>query len=446
MQFLSSVKLAITLIIIITIASILGTLIPQGRTMEEYTFRFGQLAPVVERLQLTRLYQSFWYVGLLILFALNILVCTLTRLSPKLKRIFSPRLVTEPDKLAALKTSGHLHKKSASSHAHQAVTEELKRRHYRIREKSADGRTYLLARKKAFGLFGSDIVHLGLLIILAGGIISGGSGQKNDLSFSEGETLSVPKANFQVRLDSFETEFYENGQVKDWKSTLTVLEDGNKVKTKTVEVNHPLAHKGFMFYQSSYGYDWQNPTLEIWAKEKDAEDYAGRVRLRMGERTALNGSGLEIMALQFFPDFIIGENSQISTRSMLPNNPAVYLEGWRGESRVFSGWIFAKFPEFPRMHSAEETDLSFELKDYQGGQISVIQATRDPGAALIWFGCGFVMLGLGLAFYWPPQEIKIIIEPREKKTEIFAGGLASRNREAFQAEFEMILSNLRSDS
>ena len=46
-QFFSSVKLAIVLIIIITAASILGTFIPQNRGIEEYTVRFGQLADLL---------------------------------------------------------------------------------------------------------------------------------------------------------------------------------------------------------------------------------------------------------------------------------------------------------------------------------------------------------------------------------------------------------------
>jgi cytochrome c biogenesis protein len=442
-QFLSSVKLAIVLIIIITVASILGTLIPQGRGIEEYALRYGQLAGLLERLQFTRLYQSFWYISLLILFSLNILVCTLTRLTPKLKRVFSPKLETEPNKLAVLKIKGEFSKKGTAPQAREQITEELKRHHYKIREKSEKDRSYLLARKKTSGLFGADAVHLGLLIILAGGIISGSAGLKSHLSFTEGETLPVPNANFQIRLDKFETEFYESGQVKDWISTLTVLEEGKELQTKIVEVNHPLSYKGYMFYQSGYDWDWQKPTLEIWAKQEDSADYIGRARLRLGERAELSGRDVQITALQFVPDFVIDENNRIATRSMHPNNPAVYIEGWQGETQVFSGWIFAKFPEFSRIHSEEETNLSFELRDYQGGQISVIQAAKDPGVNLIWIGCGFLMLGLGMAFYWPPREIKIIIDSLQNKTDIFAGGIAAKNKDAFQAEFENIMTSLR---
>jgi len=321
----------------------------------------------------------------------------------------------------------------------------LKHHRYKVREGVEKDRICLLARKKIAGLFGSDVVHLGLLIILAGGIVSGLAGFKSSLSLSEGETLSVPNSDFQLRLDKFETEFYENGQVSDWKSTLTVIENEKELQTKVIEVNHPLSYKGFMFYQSRYGWDWQKPTLEIWAKEKDSSDYLGSVRLRLGEKAELSGSDLQIVALQFVPDFIIDENNRIATRSMQPNNPAVYIEGWQDETQVFTGWIFAKFPEFSRMHAQEESNLTLELRNYQGGQISILQASKDPGADVIWAGSALLMLGLALAFYWPPREIKIIIEQNLKKTEITAGGIASKNRDTFQAEFENIMTKLRKE-
>lgn len=42
------------------------------------------------------------------------------------------------------------------------------------------------------------------------------------------------------------------GQIKDFKSWLEVIEDGKVVKEKTIEVNHPLTHEGYAFYQASY--------------------------------------------------------------------------------------------------------------------------------------------------------------------------------------------------
>jgi hypothetical protein len=45
--------------------------------------------------------------------------------------------------------------------------------------------------------------------------------------------------------------------IKDFKSTLKIIEDGKVVKTKTIEVNNPLSYKGIDFYQANY--DPNNP-------------------------------------------------------------------------------------------------------------------------------------------------------------------------------------------
>ncbi len=42
------------------------------------------------------------------------------------------------------------------------------------------------------------------------------------------------------------------GDVKAWKSTVSVIEEGAVVLTRTIEVNHPLSYGGYRFYQSSY--------------------------------------------------------------------------------------------------------------------------------------------------------------------------------------------------
>jgi cytochrome c biogenesis protein len=443
LSFFSSVKLAIFLLIFITIASVLGTLIPQHRSPAEYIDRFGNLANVLIRLEITKLYQSWWFSLLLFLFAVNILVCTLTRLSPKLKKVFQSKFETEKKRLLSLKIKVSFKKNQNLANTILDVKQKLSSKHYRVKTAPNENMAHVLARKRVFGLFGSDIVHLGLIIIIIGGIISGTGGFRTMLNISEGEAIPVPQADFELRLDKFVIEYYPNGSVRDWKSTLTVLENGSDILSKTIEVNHPLSYKGFVFYQSRYGWDWKNPTLEIWAKKNRNPDFLKKFDLEVGEKAQLGEDNIEIVVLRFIPDFIIGENNEIATRSLDPNNPAALIEGWQGGEKIFSTWVFAKFPDFGRMHSDVETDLSFEFIDLKAAQYSGIEMAKDPGVNFIWAGCALLMVGLFIAFFWPPREIKIILEESQKKTEITAGGIATKNREDFQSEFEDIMESLR---
>jgi cytochrome c biogenesis protein len=95
------------------------------------------------------------------------------------------------------------------------------------------------------------------------------------------------------------------------------------------------------------------------------------------------------------------------------------------------------------MHQVEEADYKVELRDVQAPQYSVLQTAKDPGVSLIWVGCGVLMLGLFLAFYWPTREIRFVLEESQNRTDLTVGGITAKSREAFQSEFDVIVASLR---
>jgi cytochrome c biogenesis protein len=95
------------------------------------------------------------------------------------------------------------------------------------------------------------------------------------------------------------------------------------------------------------------------------------------------------------------------------------------------------------MHSGKPTDLSFVLKSFKGSEYSVLEAARDPGVGWIWTGCLLVLAGFFLAFYWPPREIRAVLEQGKDRTEVTSAGHAAKAREGFQAEFEEIMNSMR---
>jgi cytochrome c biogenesis protein len=443
-KFFESVKLAIVLFIILALVSILGTLIPQGRSAAEYAARYGSLSGLFIKLQLTGLYHSAWFLALLFLFSLNTIVCTLGRLGPKWRRAFKPSLEVDEKSLQALKVKGRARVPGPLPEAAEKVRAALAARRYRLKTSGAAPRLTGVAQKRRLGLFGSDTVHVGLLIILAGGVISGFTSRRGELDLRVGQTADVPHAAFQVRLDKFETEYYPQGGVKAWKSTVTVIETGAPVLTRIVEVNHPLTYKGYSFYQTSYGWDWDNPRLGIQVKKPSDAAYLKDLSLKVGERLAVEDPDFTHIAVrQFVPDFVIGEGNQVQTRSLEPNNPAAQIEVWKGEEKVYSGWSFAKYPDFGEGHKVGQASFSFILKTYEATQYSVLEAAMDPGVPFIWLGCIVMTVGFFLAFYWTPREIKIVLEEVQGKTEAVLGGIASKGREAFQAEFDSLIESIR---
>ena len=459
-KFLSSVKLAIFLIILITVASIVGTLIPQGRDAAEYAARYGRLAGFFTGLGLTTLYRSVWYLALLLLFALNTVVCTLTRLGPKNRRAFGPVRPSDAKALAAMRPSARFRLPGTPAEGRDKVSAALRARRYRVAASAAEGRIDLMARKRRLGWFGSDVVHAGLLVILAGGFVSGLGGLRADLALVEGQIADVPRAPFQVRLDKFETEYYPQGRVKDWKSTLTVVENGASVLTRVIEVNHPLRHKGYSFYQSSFGRDWDAARLGLEVRKPADAAFVKPISVRPGVPAAIDDPDVtRVVVRRFVPDFVMGEGGQVASRSDQPNNPAALVEAWKGEERVFSGWIFARYPDFGQGHATgmkskmmpgakpgpgpDAPLLAVILKSYEPADYSVIEAAHDPGVGFIWIGCALVTAGFFLAFYWPPREIKVVLQESQGRTELAAGGHAAKGKDAFQTEFDDLFGSIR---
>ncbi len=89
-KLLSSIKLAIWLLVVIALLSLIGTLIPQNETSDFYIAKFGQYGyQFLSKTSLNNIYASFWFLLLLILLALNLSVCLLNRFFPKSRSLGS---------------------------------------------------------------------------------------------------------------------------------------------------------------------------------------------------------------------------------------------------------------------------------------------------------------------------------------------------------------------
>jgi cytochrome c biogenesis protein len=79
-HILTSVRLAISLFILLAITSIIGTLIPQGESLHLYLEKYGpSMFQVIKVARLHDMYNSWWFIALLLLFAVNLVACTINR-------------------------------------------------------------------------------------------------------------------------------------------------------------------------------------------------------------------------------------------------------------------------------------------------------------------------------------------------------------------------------
>ncbi|MDO8747764.1 MAG: cytochrome c biogenesis protein ResB [Candidatus Omnitrophota bacterium] len=79
-NLLASVKFAVTLLVLIILFGVSGTIIPQGLDSSHYSRIYGPAGDILFKLKLTDVYRSPWLIGLLSLLWLSLLVCAKGRL------------------------------------------------------------------------------------------------------------------------------------------------------------------------------------------------------------------------------------------------------------------------------------------------------------------------------------------------------------------------------
>lgn len=432
-KFLSSVRLAIILLILIIILAIIGTLIPQEQEPGFYRQHLPGLSGLILFLNLDHLYRSPIFLSLVFLFLLNLLFCALQQLPARFRRL---RIQGESTPEASSRGPEPRDRSRLERWLGEGLTELatiFRRRRYRVRLVSTEEEKIFLARKGLPGLFGPELVHLGLIVIIAGGLVSAIFSQRISIALVEGQTEKIQGQDFSLRLDRFTTEYYPDGSIRDWKSLVSVLENGQVRLQKTIEVNHPLKYGRLSFFQMSYGRDWDQTTLELEIGR--AEGLVQTVRIRTGESIDL-GNGTRLKALSFIPDFQVDASGQAYSRSAEAVNPAALVELVKDNRQVFLGWVFFGHPDLSRYQRQAEPDLKILLKSFSAPTFSVLEASSDPGANLVWAGSGLLLLGLLASFFLPYREVRL---SQRAGTHPVLLTYARKNREAFRQEVSNLL-------
>jgi uncharacterized protein YpmB len=125
-------------------------------------------------------------------------------------------------------------------------------------------------------LLGIDKIRRGQMLIY--------QGQESNKVITE-KDRQLKELPFSIRLKEFRVDYYEpsKGMVRDYISSLAVIENNKAVAEKIVEVNHPMHYGGYYFYQ--YAYDTQAGQYSVLMVVSDTGlglVYAGYVMLCVG--------------------------------------------------------------------------------------------------------------------------------------------------------------------
>lgn len=255
-------KLSVILLAALGLTSIIGTLIPQNESHSSYLEAFGDFFyRLFYVFDFFDMYHAWWFQLLILLLTLNIIVCSIDRLSSVWKIVF----VKEP----AFHISRFRNASDKMEFTDTRSVEELEKaflpvvtrgfRYGKI-EKTEQG-FCIFAEKWRWSRLGVYIVHLSIIFLLAGSLIGARYGFDGYVEVPEGEETNIfrisssqqlRKLDFTVRCDDFNVTYYKSGSPKEYRSSITVLESGVPVLQKDIIVNDPLRYKGVNFFQSSF--------------------------------------------------------------------------------------------------------------------------------------------------------------------------------------------------
>ncbi len=427
-NFFSSVKLAIFTLSFIAISSIIGTVIPQGEPTGFYVNQYGpKVAQFFQVLDIPDMYYSWWFTGLLGLLSANLIICSLDRFPTVLKIIKADNLSILPSRLDKMSDSSSWQRVQGDV-AKLNISDILRNAGWRPESRKMETGELFFSQKGAWSRTGVYIVHTSILVIFIGAIIGHFWGFKGNVMipetksstkiFSSGSRVPI-ELGFEVRCDSFGIQYYDRGMVKEYESSLTILENGKEVVQKFIEVNSPLTYKGITFYQSSYeGYQEFIVTIE------DVDSKESKYFIVPFQKQKI-WDGKEVR-------FGIINAEALGQRVV---RAKLWLKA--GDSPAVIEWL-----EDNKSINIKNGDKSYTVTVKQM-YATGLQVAKDPGVWFVYVGCGLMLLGLYMAFFMSHKRIWLYQKSDGDYSTVVLAGSTNKNKIEFSRQFAELEKQIR---
>jgi len=438
-EFFCSLKLSIVLLIGLALTSIIGTVVPQGNIPPEYLQTISEAKfKLYQSLSFFDMYHSWWFMLLLYLLTVNLVACSIKRLPRVWKMVSEPQLIMDEGLEKSLSNTYEFKVSGDAGAQKEKLKNFLKSTLGEPVVTEKDGVCHLFVQKNPWCRLGVYVVHLSIIVIFIGALLGSFFGYKAFVNIPEGETIDTVytqkekpiKLGFGLRCESFSVSYYNTGAPKEFKSVLTVLENGQPVPGLTNRptiVNDPLSYKGITFYQSSYGQSGEGAAYHFNLRRRGSSGEGVHVDMKKGDVATISGGAtLEVIestqdVRQFMPEFT-GPAAKV--RLTTP--------GKGSESFV----VFKNHPEVEEQRGGDIIVgyLGSDEKLYTG-----LQVAKDPGVWVVWSGCALMVIGIIMAFFMSHKRVWI----RLVNGRAVMGGTASKNPAAFEQHFESLVEQVK---
>jgi cytochrome c biogenesis protein len=457
-DFFASVRLAISIFALISLTSIVGTVLEQRaepeRNLQVLSKLFSEsVAPTLytafDKLGFMDMYHSWWFTALLVLFSVNLIICSLDRLPKIWKQVKEPLSPATEEKLRKFIITREIVLKGKPEKVRDTVKDATKGMRFHFLEAQEGKDCQLYSQKGSYSRLGVYLTHFSILVILIGVVIGIRFGFKGFLNLPEGEVSNVAFSasdekeiplGFEIRCDNFDVEYYgESDMPKEYKSWLTIIKNGKEVLKKSIVVNDPLTFEGITFYQASYGPLPNSVNRGVFIFHViSADGKKEKLSLRLGDLFQIPGSKISGKIIDFSPALKMDEHGHVTTYTNMMSNPAVLIDFSEAGKYKFSGWILKRHPETWQLPEGERV----EFTDLWGVEYTGLQVRKDPGVWIVYLGCITMSIGLFIALFMSHRKIWINLVEEKNNTRVLIGATSNKNRAAFERKIDHTISIL----
>jgi cytochrome c biogenesis protein len=298
-ELMSSMRFAISMLVILAIASIIGTVLTQDDPYPNYVNQFGPFwADIFRSLSLYNVYSAWWFMLILGFLITSVSLCVIRNAPKMIADTKSWKDKVREGSLRAFHHKGEFAVHGPRAEAAAVLTQLSGKLGYRFVTRESEGATLIAAKRGALTKLGYISAHLAIVIICIGGLLDSNLPIKlqmwlfdktpirsntviNDIPpehrlaetnptfrgyawVPEGQHVSTAILNqqdgsliqdlpFSIELNKFIVDYYSTGMPKLFASDIVVIDHktGQRIPAR-VEVNKPFEYDGVSIYQSSF--------------------------------------------------------------------------------------------------------------------------------------------------------------------------------------------------
>jgi cytochrome c biogenesis protein len=409
-RLLADLRFAIFILLLISFCSIVGTIIEQDQSIENYKINYPLTDPVFGFLTWDRIlqfgfdhvYKTWWFFALIVLFGISLTSCTFLQQLPSFKIARRCQFFRTTSQFYRLKFSTILNNFSFNK-----ILFRITKNKYSIFQQ----KNIIYCYKGLIGRIAPIIVHFSMILILLGTIIASLFGFKAQEIVPKTETFHiqnilnngpltvVPKTS--ARINDFWITYTKNKTVSQFYSDISILDkQGNETNRKTISVNYPLISNSVYYYQT----DWNLIGLRFQNLKNEIMEYP---------LTNVFNNQTKVWL------------TWISTNTALNEGIITIIDNLEGYCSVYN----EKGQFLGNLELNEIINFKIPLTLLEIISSTGLQIKTDPGIPIIYLGFFFLILST-LISYITYSQIWVI----QKNQQIFIGG--NTNRAIFEFELE----------